>query len=149
MWCHKALLLVFNVFCVLVIYPPRRRPGREFLVICNITTLQEQQQGENRVKSMLFHMSGEGALLTTYSKRCSPPGANVPVEWICRHRAQPNSSHIPPPQGHLGAAVAFGKGAVGGETLPARRSWRSISAAADQLFRDVLLVAGRGFWYLC
>ena len=61
----------------------------------------------------------------------SPPGADVPVEWICRHGAQPNSSHIPPPHGHLGAAVAFGKGAVGGETLPARRSWRSISAAAD------------------
>jgi hypothetical protein len=80
---------------------------------------------------MLFHMSGEGALLTACSKRRSPPGADVPVEWICRHRAQPNSSHIPPPQGHLGAAVAFGKGAVGGETLPARRSWRSISAAAD------------------
>eukprot|EP01047_Picozoa_sp_COSAG01_P036895 COSAG01_NODE_2900_length_6892_cov_34.502871_11_plen_99_part_00 len=62
---------------------------------------------------------------------CSPPGADVPVEWICRHRAQSNSSHIPPPQGHLSAAVAFGKGAVGGEILPARRSWRSISAAAD------------------
>ena len=91
--------------------------------------LQEQQQGENRVKSMLFHMSGEGALLTSCSKRRSPPGADVPVEWICRHRAQSNSSHIPLPQGHLGAAVAFGKGAVGGETLPARRSWRSISAA--------------------
>ena len=66
---------------------------------------------------MLFHMSGEGALLTTCSKRRSPPGADVPVEWICRHRAQSNSSHIPLPQGHLGAAVAFGKGAVGGETL--------------------------------
>ena len=93
--------------------------------------LQEQQQGEQRVKSMLFHMSGEGALLTTCSQRRSPPGADMPVEWICRHRAQLNSSHIPPPHGHLGAAVAFGKGAVGGETLPARRSWRSISAAAD------------------
>jgi hypothetical protein len=32
---------------------------------------------------------------------------------------------------HLGAAVAFGKGAVGGETLPARHSWRLISSAAD------------------
>jgi hypothetical protein len=91
--------------------------------------LQEQQQGENRVKSMLFHMSGEGALLTTCSKRRSPLGAGVPGGWICRHRAQPNSSHIPLPQGHLGAAVAFGKGAVGEETLPACRSWRSISAA--------------------
>ena len=96
-----------------------------------ILALLEQQQGENRVKSMLFHMSSERALLTACSKHRSPPGADVPVEWICRHRAQPNSSHIPPPQGHLGAAVAFGKGAVGGETLPARRSWRSISAAAD------------------
>jgi hypothetical protein len=100
---------------------------------CNalLSTVQEQQQGENRVKSMLFHMSGEGALLTTCSKRRSPPGADVPVEWICRHRAQSNSSRIPLPQGHLGAAVAFGKGAVGGETLPARRSWRSISAVGD------------------
>jgi hypothetical protein len=77
--------------------------------------LQEQQQGENRVKSMLFHMSGEGALLTTCSKRCSPPGANVPGGWICRHRAQPNSSHIPPPHGHLGAAVAFGRGPLAGK----------------------------------
>jgi hypothetical protein len=99
--------------------------------------VQEQQQGENRVKSMLFHMSGEGALLTACSKRRSPPGADVPVEWICRTPltsellSHPDSSHIPPPQGHLGASVAFGKGAVGGETLPARRSWRSISAAAD------------------
>jgi hypothetical protein len=39
------------------------------------------------VKSMLFHMSGEGALLTTCSKRRSPPGADMPGEWICRHRA--------------------------------------------------------------
>jgi hypothetical protein len=93
--------------------------------------MQEQQQGENRVKSMLFHMFGEGALLTTFSKRRSPPGVDVPGGWICRHRAQPNSSHIPLPHGHLGAAVAFGKGAVGEETLPACRSWRSISAAAD------------------
>ena len=93
--------------------------------------LQEQQQGEQRVKSMLFHMSGEGALLTTCSKRRSPPGADVPVEWICRHRAQPNSSHIPPPQGHLGAAVAFGKGAVGGETLPAAAGARQIAAAEN------------------
>jgi hypothetical protein len=48
---------------------------------------QEQQQGENRVKSMLFHMFGEGALLTTCSKRRPPPGADMPGEWICRHRA--------------------------------------------------------------
>jgi hypothetical protein len=59
---------------------------------------------------MLFHMFDEGALLTICSKRCSPPGADVPGGWICRHRAQPNSSHIPPPHGHLGAAVAFGRG---------------------------------------
>jgi hypothetical protein len=50
------------------------------------------------------------ALLTTCSKRRSPPGVDVPGGWICRHRAQPNSSHIPPPHGHLGAAVAFGRG---------------------------------------
>ena len=86
---------------------------------------------------MLFHMSGEGALLTSCSKRRSPPGADVPVEWICRHRAQSNSSHIPLPQGHLGAAVAFGKGAVGWETLPA--------AAAGA--RQFLLLRGRTvFW---
>eukprot|EP01047_Picozoa_sp_COSAG01_P005916 COSAG01_NODE_208_length_21996_cov_31.972097_12_plen_164_part_00 len=85
------------------------------------------------ILSMLFHMSGEGALLTTCSKRL---GVGVPGEWICRHRAQPNSSHISPLHGHLGAAVAFGKGAVGGETLPAAAAG-SISAAADQLFRDV------------
>eukprot|EP01047_Picozoa_sp_COSAG01_P142175 COSAG01_NODE_73362_length_247_cov_6.047297_1_plen_56_part_01 len=36
--------------------------------------LTSPQQGENRVKSMLFHMSGEGALLTACSKRRSPPG---------------------------------------------------------------------------
>jgi hypothetical protein len=42
--------------------------------------LQEQEQGENRVKSMLFHMlSGEGALLITCSKRFSPLGADVLV----------------------------------------------------------------------
>jgi hypothetical protein len=96
--------------------------------------LQEQQQGENRVKSMLFHMSGERALLTTCSKCRSPPGADVPVEWICRQRAQLNSSHIPPPQGHLGAAVAFGKGAVGGETLPAAAAGARFPAAADDCF---------------
>jgi hypothetical protein len=43
----------------------------------------------------------------------------VPGEWVCRHRAQPNSSHIPQLHGHLGAPVAFGKGPVGVETLPA------------------------------
>jgi hypothetical protein len=75
----------------------------------------EQQQGENRVKSMLFRMSGEGALLTICSKRRSPPGADVPGGWICRHRAQPNSSHIPPPHGHLSAAVAFGRGPLAGK----------------------------------
>jgi hypothetical protein len=64
---------------------------------------------------MLFHMSGERALLTACSKRRSPPGADVPVEWICRHRAQPNSSHIPPPHGHLGAPVAFGRGPLAGK----------------------------------
>eukprot|EP01049_Picozoa_sp_SAG25_P003706 SAG25_NODE_217_length_11656_cov_91.443108_10_plen_104_part_00 len=77
--------------------------------------LQEQQQGENRVKSMLFRMFGEGALLTTCSKRRSPPGVDVPGGWICRHRAQPNSSHIPPPHRHLGAAVAFGRGPLAGK----------------------------------
>eukprot|EP01047_Picozoa_sp_COSAG01_P124101 COSAG01_NODE_53068_length_341_cov_78.801653_1_plen_62_part_01 len=56
---------------------------------------------------MLFHMSGERALLTACSKCCSPPGADVPVEW--------NSSHIPPPHGHLGAAVAFGRGPLAGK----------------------------------
>jgi hypothetical protein len=64
---------------------------------------------------MLFHMSGERALLTACSKRRSPPGADVPVEWICRHRVQPNSSHIPPPQGHLGATMAFGRGPLAGK----------------------------------
>jgi hypothetical protein len=49
--------------------------------------MQEQQQGENRVKSMLFHMSGEGSLLTTCSKRRSPPGADVPGEWISGNHA--------------------------------------------------------------
>ena len=85
--------------------------------------LQEQQQGEQRVKSMLFHMSGEGALLTTCSQRRSPPGADVPIEWVCRHRAQPSSSHIPPPQGHLGAAAAFGKG----------RGWRDFPVNSRRL----------------
>jgi hypothetical protein len=83
--------------------------------------LQEQQQGENRVKSMLFHMSGEGALLTICSKRRSPPGADVPGEWICCHRAQPNSSHIPPSHGHLGAAVAFGRGPLAGKHYQPRQ----------------------------
>ena len=88
---------------------------------------------------MLFHMSGEGALLTACSKRRSPPGADVPVEWICRHRAQPNSSHIPPPQGHLGAAVAFGKGAVGGETL------QPAAAGARFLLLLIAFQGRRGF----
>eukprot|EP01049_Picozoa_sp_SAG25_P000274 SAG25_NODE_8_length_29132_cov_108.213895_11_plen_94_part_00 len=64
---------------------------------------------------MLFHMFGEGALLTTCSKRRSPPGVDMPGGWICRHRAQPNFSHIPPPHGHLGAAVAFGRGLLAGK----------------------------------
>ena len=84
---------------------------------------------------MLFHMSSERALLTACSKHRSPPGADVPVEWICRHRAQSNSSYIPLPQGHLSAGVAFGKGAVGEETLPA--------AAAGARFL-LLLIAFQG-----
>jgi hypothetical protein len=40
---------------------------------------------------------------------------DVPGGWICRHRAQPNFSHIPPPHGHLGAAVAFGRGPLAGK----------------------------------
>jgi hypothetical protein len=86
---------------------------------------------------MLFHMSGEGALLTT---RRSPPGADVPGEWVCRHRAQPNSSHIPPLHGYLGAPVAFGKGAVGGETLPA--------AAAGARFLLLLISFSGTQWIL-
>ena len=75
------------------------------------------------MKSMLFHMSSEGALLTTCSQRRSPPGADMPVEWICRHRAQPSSSHIPPPQWHLGAAAAFAKG----------RGWRGFPVNSHRL----------------
>ena len=101
--------------------------------------LQEQQQGENRVKSMLFHMSGEGALLTTCSKRRSPPGADVPVEWICRHRAQPNSSHILPPQGHLGAAVAFGRGPLAG------KHYQPAAAGARFLLLLIAFQGRRGF----
>jgi hypothetical protein len=82
-------------------------------------------------------MSGEGALLTT---RRSPPGADVPGEWVCRHRAQPNSSHIPPLHGYLGAPVAFGKGAVGGETLPA--------AAAGARFLLLLISFSGTQWIL-
>jgi hypothetical protein len=40
---------------------------------------------------------------------------DVPGGWICRHRAQPNFTHIPPPHGHLGAAVAFGRGPLAGK----------------------------------
>jgi hypothetical protein len=87
---------------------------------------------------MLFHMFGEGDLLTTCSKRRSPPGVDVPGGWICRHRAQPNSSHILPPHGHLGAAVAFGR-AVGGETLPA------VAAGARFLLLLIAFQGRRGF----
>eukprot|EP01047_Picozoa_sp_COSAG01_P117671 COSAG01_NODE_46339_length_400_cov_313.083056_1_plen_62_part_01 len=50
--------------------PPNSRPsagaaGGHRGALPHPSHLQEQQQGENRVKSMLFHMSGEGALLTT------------------------------------------------------------------------------------
>ena len=88
---------------------------------------------------MLFHMSGEGALLTTCSKRRSPPGADVPVEWICRHRAQSNSSHIPLPQEHLGATVAFGKGAVGG------KHYQPAAAGARFLLLLIAFQGRRGF----
>jgi hypothetical protein len=95
--------------------------------------------GENRVKSMLFHMFGEGDLLTTCSKRRSPPGVYVPGGWICRHRAQPNSSRIPPPHGHLGAGCGVRKGAVGGETLTA------VAAGARFLLLLIAFQGRRGF----
>lgn len=73
------------------------------------------------------------APLTTCSKRLSSPSANVPGEWICRHRAQPNSSHIPPSRGHLSAVLTLGKG----------RNWRgfqSTAAAALLLTIDYCIV---------
>eukprot|EP01047_Picozoa_sp_COSAG01_P102951 COSAG01_NODE_32473_length_580_cov_2.276507_1_plen_49_part_10 len=39
----------------------------------------------------------------------------MPGGWICRHRAHPNFSHIPLLHGHLGAAVAFGRGPLVGK----------------------------------
>jgi hypothetical protein len=98
--------------------------------------LQEQQQGENRVKSLLFHMSGEWALLTTCSKRRSPPGADVPGGWICRHRASrtPLTSRR-----RTGTSAQLWRSEGGrwrGNTT-SRRSWRSISHARSLKIRDV------------
>jgi hypothetical protein len=84
--------------------------------------MQEQQQGENRVKSVLFHMSGEGALLTTCSKR-RPPQAR-----ICRESgsAATGPSRTPLTSRRRSGTSAQLRRSEGGrwrENTTSRRSW--------------------------
>ena len=81
------------------------------------------------VKLLSIHLKMQLAINTDLDINPSEPSASRQEQPV---RQQAGSFvFVPTIAGSQPASQPANKGAVGGETLPARRSWRSISAAAD------------------